>query len=150
MGAKEILDNVGVLILTVIFGSGLIQIAPIKINPWSWLIQRIGREAGKELYEKLESLEEKVDDLDERVKAHEGQREEQENVGRRRRILRFADECRKNEKHSLEHFNEILDDISEYKQYCSDHPKFKNDKCAISVEFVEKAYKHCVETDDFL
>ena len=52
MGAKEILDNVGVLVLTVIFGSGLIQIAPIKINPWSWLIQRVGREAGKELYEK--------------------------------------------------------------------------------------------------
>ena len=150
MGAKEILDNVGVLVLTVIFGSGLIQIAPIKINPWSWLIQRVGREAGKELYEKLESLEEKVDDLDERVKAHEGQREEQENVGRRRRILRFADECRKNEKHSLEHFNEILDDISQYKKYCDWHPNFKNDKCAISVEFVEKAYKHCVETDDFL
>ena len=150
MGAKEILDNVGVLVLTVIFGSGLIQIAPIKINPWSWLIQRVGREAGKELYEKLDSLEEKVDELDERVRSHEGQREEQENIGRRRRILRFADECRKNEKHSLEHFNEILDDISQYKKYCDGHPNFKNDKCSISVEFVEKAYKHCVEADDFL
>lgn len=150
MGAKEILDNVGVLVLAVIGGSGIIQIAPIKINPWSWLIQRVGREAGKELYEKLDSLEAKVEDLDERVRSHEDQRDEQEAIGRRRRILRFADECRKNEKHSLEHFNEILDDISAYKTYCEEHPKFKNDKCVISVEFVEKAYKHCVETDDFL
>jgi len=171
MGAKEIIDNIGVLILAVIGGSGIIQIAPIKINPWSWVFQKMGAEAGKGLYAKLDSLEgkmnnletkvdkleTKVDDLeakieavDIRVKSHEDQRDEQETVGRRRRILRFADECRKNEKHSLEHFNEILDDISQYKKYCDEHPKFKNDKCTISVEFVEQAYKHCVETDDFL
>lgn len=150
MEINHLLDSASVIILAVVCGSGLIQIAPIKINPWSWMLRKIGQVANEDLIDKIDKLDKKVDEIDERVKAHESQREEKENIERRRRILRFADECRKNEKHSLEHFNEILDDVSKYKTYCEEHPKFKNDKCAISIEFVEKAYRHCVETNDFL
>lgn len=68
----------------------------------------------------------------------------------RRRIIDFADEIRRGVKHSLEHFNNILDDISYYKGYCNAHEDFKNEKAVRSIELIEHAYDQCMAENDFL
>ncbi len=68
----------------------------------------------------------------------------------RRRILEFADEIRRGIKHSLEHFNDILDDITYYTTYCNDHPKFQNDKAVRSIQRIEEVYDECMRNNDFL
>ena len=68
----------------------------------------------------------------------------------RRRILQFADEIRRGIRHSMEHFNDILDDITYYTTYCNDHPKFQNDKAVRSIQRIEEVYDECMRNNDFL
>lgn len=68
----------------------------------------------------------------------------------RRRILSCADECRRHIKHSEEFFNNVLEDVGYYKNYCDTHPSFENEKAVIAIDVVENVYKRCIETNDFL
>ena len=68
----------------------------------------------------------------------------------RRRIIVFADECRRKVKHSEEHFDNVLEDITFYKQYCDDHPKFKNQKAELSITFVLEVADACKRNNDYI
>ncbi|MDE7431734.1 MAG: hypothetical protein K2N34_07465 [Lachnospiraceae bacterium] len=139
------LIGTGGVILTI-----LIQKLSSKYKPWSWLAEQLGKAINKEMLDKLTELEKKVDKLEETDKKQDEERAEEKALEARRRILRFADECRRHEKHSEEYFNNILEDISMYKDYCLEHPLFENEKAALATTLIEDIYKHCYENDDFL
>ena len=134
---------------TVVFTT-LIEKSKSKYKPWSWLAQRFGKAINNEMLVKLDKLEKKIDELEKIDKQQDEERAKENALEARRRILRFADKCRRYEKHSEECFNNVLEDISTYKDYCQQHPFFENEKAAISISIVENAYKRCYENDDFL
>ncbi|WP_405352356.1 hypothetical protein [Ruminococcus sp.] len=68
----------------------------------------------------------------------------------RHRILRFSDELTQNIRHSQEMFNDILADITEYDNYCANHPNFVNQKAVMSEENIKRIYRKCLEERDFL
>ena len=68
----------------------------------------------------------------------------------RRRILRASDEIRQGVKHSEEFFNDILDDMTLYDNYCDENPKFKNHRAVSAEETIRKAHRHCIDHNDFL
>lgn len=121
----------------------LVEIAPIKINPWTKIARAIGKAINGEVLAKVEALEQKVDKLE-----HAGAERNAES--RRVRILRFGDEILHDVKHSKEHFDNILKDISVYEQYCKDHPEFENGRTVLTIETIEATYKKCFATHDFL
>ena len=139
MTAAEIATGGGILlaVLTVI------QIAPIKINPWSALAKAIGRAINGEVIAKVDRLETEV----QAMRKADG---EQEAINCRYRILRFGDEVKHGTRHSQEHFEQILADIDAYEIYCKDHKDFKNNKTRVTTERILDVYRECVETDDFL
>ena len=59
-------------------------------------------------------------------------------------VTEFAHHCPE------EFFNNVLEDVSYYKNYCDTHPTFENEKVVIAIDVVENVYKRCIETDDFL
>ena len=124
-------------------GSTLIQISPIKLNPWSWLAKKIGEAVNKPLMDKIEKIETKVDKL-------EKSRGEENAENRRVRILRFSDELQHGVRHSQEHFDQILLDITVYNQYCADHKDFLNDRTVIATERIKSSYRTRLERNDFL
>lgn len=68
----------------------------------------------------------------------------------RYRILRFNDELIHEEKHTKEHFDQVLDDITRYEKYCDEHPEYENNKAVLAVENVKATYKKCVDKSMFL
>lgn len=68
----------------------------------------------------------------------------------RTRILRFNDEVIRGMEHTEEHFNDVLEDITEYTRYCNDHKDFKNEKAVLAIENVKRVYRWCAENDRFL
>lgn len=68
----------------------------------------------------------------------------------RRRIIVFADECRRGLQHSSEHFDSVLDDITFYRQYCDDHPKFRNEKAAHSIKYIDDIYDETKRKNAFI
>lgn len=130
-------------IVALIAGTTLIQIAPIKVNPWSWLAKAIGRAINAEVIQKVDSLEKNFQEFKNSTEEHTAKEY-------RIRILRFGDEIRHDVHHSKEHFDQILQDITEYDRYCREHPDFKNNMTEITTSRIKSIYKQCLEDDSFL
>lgn len=121
----------------------LVQITPIKINPWSALFKWLGRMINGELSDKIDALAKKVDQL-------ESKEDQRDAVNKRVRILRFEDELQREQRHTKDSFDQVMSDITDYNQYCTDHPKFRNDQTAQTVEHIHKVYADRLERHDFL
>ena len=100
--------------------------------------------------DRITELSGKVDNVASELKAHIAANEMEAVQSARVRILRFADECRREEKHSKEFFDSVLDDIDLYEHYCDGHPKFKNNKTVASTKIIKDLYKECVLGDKFI
>lgn len=128
----------------------VIQKASKRWKPWSWLAEQFGKAANKEMLDKQDKLEKKVDYLEEKIKGNSDTDEKEKALAARRRILRFSDEIRRRERHSEEYFNNVLEDVSFYKQYCKEHVNFENEKAVIAIKIIEETYTECIKTNDFL
>ena len=126
--------------------TGLVQISPIKINPWSAAASAIGRAINKDVIAKEDEIMEMR-----RVGEKRSNEEDERNAKEaRRRILRFGDEVRHGQRHSKEHCDEIILDITDYEHYCATHPDFKNQKAQSTIKLLVKEYERCLAENDFL
>lgn len=130
-------------VIAAVMGASLLQIAPIRVDPWSWLGKRLGRALNGEVLDKLERLERRMDKME--------QQDERDKMATARiRILRFGDECTRGVSHSEEHFNQVLDDINAYERYCNGHPEYKNAKAVLTIARIKDIYTSRLESGDFL
>ena len=123
--------------------TSLIQISPIKINPWTWLGRKVGRALNGEVMDELKNLKGRMENM-------EAQNEQDKMDASRIRILRFGDECKRDVPHSEEHFNQVLDDIDRYESYCNTHPEYKNAKAVLTIAKIKEIYGRRLENGDFL
>lgn len=75
---------------------------------------------------------------------------EDQAITARVRILSFADDMMSSREHSKDAFDQVLTDIDRYNRYCADHPHFKNNQTAMSVEMILDQYKECERKGTFL
>ena len=130
---------VGLLIILV----GMIKIPKIELNIWNLIGRTIGRSINGEVLAQVKQLTAEVDTL---KKEEELERARQA----RQRILRFNDEILFNKRHSKEHFDEILDDIDTYEDYCNAHEDYENNKAVLAISTIREVYKECLRDHDFL
>jgi hypothetical protein len=121
----------------------LVQITPIKINPWSFIAKKVGRALNGEVINKVNDLGSDLKDLREVC-------DEREADSCRTRILRFNDEIMHNQIHTKEHFDQILIDISKYENYCNEHEEYKNGIANFAIETINKTYRKCMDEKSFL
>lgn len=139
MTMEEIATGGGILLVAMT----LIQIAPIKLNPWSALAKAIGRAINGEVIAKVDRLERELLDMKEN-------QEERDAISCRARILHFGDETIHGVRHTKEHFDQILRDITTYERYCDDHPNFENNTTVLTSQRIKDIYEECLKTKDFL
>lgn len=166
MDLMEIINfsHMGLIGLAIIL-AGMIKIPKIEINFWNLIGRTIGRSINKEAMDQVDEfskdIKTQVDDLSKEVAAQidelSRQMEDLEKADElervrfaRQRILRFNDEILCGQRHSKEHFDEILDDITTYEHYCNAHKDYENDKAVLAIETVREVYKQCMKTHDFL
>lgn len=126
MSLQEIVTNGGLTLVVVL---SIIQITPVKVNPWSWLARAIGKALTADVLDAL--AENKADTA-------------------RYRILRFDDEIRHGLKHSEEHFNQVLSDIDLYEKYCTNHKDYPNNKAVSAIAKIKKTYEKCKDENSFI
>ena len=150
---KDLLDLqtvtwlVGVLCVVI---TTLVQKLSDKYKPWTWLAEQFGKAANKEMIDKIDTLSKKVDSIEKHDLDQDEALKEEKAKAARRRILRCSDEIRSKVKHSQEYFDDMLSDISFYKQYCKENPKFENEKAVIAIKIIEETYERCHKNNDFL
>ena len=147
----------------------MVEISPIKVNPWSAILKYIGSKLNGELQTDIQSIKADMQAMKEDIQgvktdvqeSREQTREEIRSQMRtldkkietvressqvveakqsRVRILRFDEELLKGEEHTKEHFTQILDDIDLYEEYCDKHDGFKNGIARHAIKHIRDTY----------
>ena len=121
----------------------LIQITPIKINPWTAIATAIGNAINKDIKKDIVSIKDEIINI-------KNEANERDAISSRVRILRFNDELLQNVDHTKDYFDQILSDIDRYEKYCNEHPHFKNNMTLLAVENIKKCYQNCLAKHKFL
>lgn len=132
-------NNLWVILLLLSF---VVQITPIKINPWSALFKWIGKAITGDACSKIDSLVEKVDKIDQDVMSNEKDRIRWE-------ILDFANSCRNNRRHTRDEFQHIVELHDKYLRLLKKTGD-KNGVFKVEYEYIEKVYAERLEKNDFL
>ena len=137
--AELLTDGGGVLLLLLT----LIQLSPIKINPWNAIARWLGKAINGEVLDKLENVERR---MNEHIKADD----ERDADMHRARILQFNTELLRDIKHTKEDFTEILYNIDCYERYCREHPDYQNNRAVHAIANIGRVYDERLAKHDFL
>lgn len=140
MSIQELLTGGGGL---VVLALTVIQVAPVKINPWSAIAKAIGRAINAEVLAELERTRIKLDD-------HIRTDDERAADMHRARILRFNQELIRQIPHTREEFIEVLTEIDRYQQFCQEHPDYPNSRAVHAIANIGRVYDERLQKHDFL
>lgn len=146
MTLKEILLRGGSGLLVLLT---LIQISPIKVDPWSHLARAIGRALNKDVLDRLGTLENEQQEIKAQMSAQKALSDKREADGWRAEILRFNLELVKHTKHTREDYIEILDIIDKYETYCETHKEYENNRAVHAIANIERCYDDRLINNDF-
>lgn len=154
MNLEEILygGGGGLLILLT-----LIQISPLKVNPWSAIgkclkrgVGWIGRALNADVLDKLNQVEAAQRETKEKLESHIDQDDQREADRVRAAILKFNNELLRNIPHTKEEFIDILAKKDDYEDYCDLHPHYKNSRAVHAIANIERVYDERLQKHDFL
>lgn len=137
---------IGVLVILL----GMIKIPKVELNVWNLIGRTIGRSINKEMMEQVNDIKGDVTNMKDEIDTFKKEEELERVRQARQRILRFNDEILFEKRHSKEHFDEILDDIDTYEEYCRTHEDYENNKAVLAITTIREVYKDCLKTHDFL
>jgi hypothetical protein len=129
--------------------STVVQISPIKINPWSALAGWVGRAINGEVIKEVASLKDDIKAVKADIEGVKAADAERDAKAARARILQFGDELIENEWHTKEHFDDVLQDIDDYEAYCRDHADFKNNRTHATTQYILEVYHRCLKEHRF-
>lgn len=172
---RLISSNGATILLFIIFLMSIIQIAPVKLNPWTWISKRFGASVTKAMEEEIGGLREEIKALKEQQRqnfldvgadlanvnasvseskkalaAMASKVEERAAVTARYRIVSMNDELLRGVQHTKEALDQSLYDIKTYESYCERHPDFRNHMISMSIENIENTYRERLKKRDFL
>ena len=143
---KFVFSDIITAILVVVGVLGyFVEVSKIKIKPLSAL----GKLFNSELIQRMDSVDGKIAGIEQQISDIQDKQEVSEIKAARMRIQRFADEMYGDVKHSKEHFDLILMDITAYNNYCEAHPGFINEKTRVAQEVITDRYERCLRERSF-
>lgn len=128
---KDILSYLGMGGFGLILLSVFVEIIPVKINPIQW----IGQHLNKSLLNKVENIENKLDNHI--VNSY------------RQDILAFQNECLHNVMHTQEQFRVVLKACSAYNKYIEDN-NLENGEIDEATAYIKRVYQKCLDNHDFV
>lgn len=128
----------------------IIQIAPIKINPWGAFARWIGRALNGDVLKKLDQLEDGQKETRVQLDEHIRVDDERDANYRRQTILRFNVELMRGENYTHEHFVDMLSEIDDYERYCEEHPSYKNNRAVMAIANIKRVYEEHERNNSFL
>lgn len=114
----------------------------------NWHQQSIN--AQEKFNEVFEQLSDKIDAVKTHLEEMEVKNDENRATDCRYRILRFNDEILHDERHTKEHFDQILEDVTKYEKYCKAHPSYSNNKAVMAIKNIKRVYEKCTNENTFL
>ncbi len=141
--AQQIWEWIGKNLWQIILvGSLFIQIAPIKVNPWSTIIKWIGKTIMGEACGKIDDLVKQINIIEREVKENEKDRIRWE-------ILDFANSCHNGRQHTKDEFKHIIELNDKYTILLAQTDD-KNGVFKMEFNYIKSLYEDLLKTDGFL
>lgn len=121
----------------------LVQIAPVRLNPWSAIAKAVGRAINADVARELAEIKTKLE-------AHVTMDDRRNADGHRTRILHFNNELLRSIAHTKEEFVEVLAEIDAYESYCDEHPDYPNNRAVLAIQNIKGNYQARLQKHDFL
>ena len=143
---KEVLDWIKSynqyiwLILFVL--SFIIQISPIKINPWTTIFKWLSKILFNDMNEKIDKLNSRFDSLEKEITENEKDRIRWE-------ILDFANSCRNGRKHTRDEYQHIITLNTKYRTLL-ERTHDVNGVFELEYNYIKDLYAERLEKNDFL
>ena len=137
MTAAEILAAGGLLAVLLT----LVEITPLKLNPWSALARALGRALNREVLQALQTLQQQAAETQAQLQEHIARSGEEQADAARQAILKFHSALLRGERHSEEEFAEVLALIDRYEAYCRAHPDYPNSRAVAAVAGIRAGYQ---------
>lgn len=128
----------------------LVEIAPIKINPWSAIVGFLSKRLNADVTQRLDAMQQQLEEMQKKLDEHVVTDDCREAKSWRTQILRFNDELMCGVRHTKEHFDEMLDTVHYYDDYCQKHKNFPNGKCVHAIDNINRVYDELMESHGFL
>ena len=145
--ARDVFLGGGVGLVAIL---SLVEIAPVKINPWRAVARAIGRAINGEVLESVEDVKKAQRDTRKALDEHIQSDDEHNADTLRMRVLHFNNELLRGDRHTREDFIEILAVIDAYEQYCKNHPNYRNNRASHAIANIGRVYDERLKLRDFL
>lgn len=145
MSIIEILDiktgvSVGVFVLAALMT--LIQIAPIKINPWDKILTWLGNHMNADIVKRVDVIEGK---LDEHIRDSSEERVRKVRAD----ILDFGNACMNGRKHTKEEFEFVISECDAYEKHI-EKMQIKNGVATATIKEIRRLYEKGISENTFL
>lgn len=119
-------------------------------QPWTKLFLWLGNCFNSELLEKVKVLEGSISACTDEISAVREELCEFKAVTNRVEIIDFADELRRDIKHSKDAYDKVLISITKYIAYCDANKRFLNGVAEASINLIKESYQERLRNNDFL
>ena len=128
----------------------LLEWGRIPINPWSWILERVGEKLNKAALDKVETLSKEIKDIKSELEDVKSGISEAEAKNARARILEMGDGLSRKQEFSKGTYQSIFVDISAYERYCDAHHEFENGMTPEAIKFIKECFANCLRDNSFL
>lgn len=139
---EMIVADRGPICLVILIALTLLQIAPIKINPWSAIFKWLGKQLNTDVIKK-------IDDVEKRLDEHIKDSLESELKARRVSILDFSSSIIRGVNYHREKFDFMIKECDSYEEYCKKND-IKNGVAEASIAEIRRIYQEHLRNADFL
>lgn len=122
--------------------SVVVEVAPIKVNPWSALLKWIGRIINDDVVTRLQRLEERADAQRKSIDENEMDRIRWE-------VLDFANACRNHVRHTKDEFQHIISLNTKYHNLLEKYQQ-ANGVFDAEYDYILELYKELQHNNEFL
>ena len=113
-------DGSSWIILIIILAS-LIQISPIKINPWTSFANWLGKALNKPVIAEVAKVNKKVEEVEKKLDNHITESENQALQSTRSEILSFGSSIISGKNYNKEKFDFMISKCDKYEKYCREN-----------------------------
>lgn len=153
MTIQKLMENIvadrGPIFLVFFLIMTLIQITPIKLNPWSAIFKWLGKQLNTDVLAKMNTLEKRIDAVEEAQKSHIQESKEDELKARRISILDFSSSILRGVNYHREKFDFMINECDSYEEYCKKN-EIKNGVAEASIAEIRRIYQEHLRNNDFL
>ncbi len=120
----------------------IVQIAPIKLNPWDKILTWLGNHMNADIVKRVDVIEAK---LDEHIKESSDERIRKVRAD----ILSFGNSCMNGRLHTKEEFEFVISECDQYEKYI-ERTQSKNGVATATIAEIRRLYKKGLHDNSFL